>query len=117
MTDYRPIKIADVVACNKTSEIFKVMVVRDTELSVYNHNHERHTLALNNVRLATDHDRVLFSQKHPDTCPFCLTSGIEGGFIEISEGKALQESWCGSCGYEWVSEYGLSAISKLNEVA
>ena len=41
------------------------------------------------------------------SCPFCGTSSIQGGFIEIEEGKALQGMECTECEAHWQDVYKL----------
>ena len=41
------------------------------------------------------------------TCPFCGSPQIEGGFVEIDAGKALQEIGCTECHESWQDVYEL----------
>jgi formate dehydrogenase maturation protein FdhE len=41
------------------------------------------------------------------TCPFCGSESIEGGFVEIDTGKALQEIACNQCRSKWQDVYEL----------
>ena len=45
------------------------------------------------------------------SCPFCGSSSIEGGFIEIEKGKALQGMECTECEGEWQDIYELIDMS------
>ena len=40
-------------------------------------------------------------------CPFCESSSIQGGFIEIEEGKAIQQMGCVDCEAKWQDIYEL----------
>ena len=40
-------------------------------------------------------------------CPFCESSSIQGGFIEIEEGKAIQQMGCADCEAKWQDIYEL----------
>ncbi len=41
------------------------------------------------------------------SCPFCGSSSIQGGFIEIEAGKAFQRMGCTECEAEWQDVYEL----------
>jgi len=41
------------------------------------------------------------------SCPFCGSLSIQGGFIEIEEGKAFQGMKCTECEAHWQDVYKL----------
>ena len=41
------------------------------------------------------------------SCPFCGSSSIQGGFIEIETGKAFQKMGCTACEAHWQDVYEL----------
>jgi len=41
------------------------------------------------------------------SCPFCGSLSIQGGFIEIEEGKAYQRMGCTECEAHWQDIYEL----------
>ena len=45
------------------------------------------------------------------SCPFCGSSSIQGGFIEIEKGKALQGMGCTECEAHWQDVYELIDIN------
>ena len=43
-------------------------------------------------------------------CPYCDTSDIQGGPVEIDSGYCWQEVACNQCGREWQDVYQLVEI-------
>lgn len=43
-------------------------------------------------------------------CPFCQSESIEGGFIEIQDGRAFQEMGCIECEGKWQDHYQLMDV-------
>jgi formate dehydrogenase maturation protein FdhE len=48
--------------------------------------------------------------RDPGLCPFCGFDQISGGFIEITNGKAMQHVTCLRCEGEWTDIYHLAHI-------
>ena len=48
-------------------------------------------------------------------CPFCRSQLIEGGFIEVQNGKAYQEIGCTECKNKWQDVYQLVDIVPIRE--
>jgi hypothetical protein len=44
------------------------------------------------------------------SCPFCEAESVQGGFIQIESGKALQEMGCTECEGAWQDVYELIDI-------
>jgi hypothetical protein len=47
------------------------------------------------------------------SCPSCLSSNIEGGSIDIDQGRAWQNVSCTECGLEWTDGYQLVGVSEV----
>jgi hypothetical protein len=43
-------------------------------------------------------------------CPFCEAESVQGGFIQIEAGKAVQEMGCAECEGTWQDVYVLSDV-------
>ena len=46
-------------------------------------------------------------------CLFCGSDNIEGGFIEIDVGRALQKIGCNECSAEWQDVYKLVDVDNI----
>ena len=46
-------------------------------------------------------------------CPFCKSTMIEGGSVEIQSGEATQKVGCNECSAEWIDGYKISQVSIL----
>ena len=44
------------------------------------------------------------------SCPFCKAESIQGGFIQVDSGKAIQEMGCLECDGAWQDVYRLVDI-------
>lgn len=44
-------------------------------------------------------------------CPWCESSDITGGFVEVDTGTAWQPMSCTECDAEWEDQYVLTGIS------
>ena len=45
-------------------------------------------------------------------CPWCKSSEIQGGFIEIDAGEATQAVSCLECNKNWIDVYTLVEVRK-----
>jgi transposase-like protein len=46
-----------------------------------------------------------------NVCPFCKSSDIVGGPIDIESGQAFQECDCQDCGMGWTDNYYLKSYT------
>lgn len=44
-------------------------------------------------------------------CPFCQSSQIVAGHIEINDGYAFQPIFCSDCGKDWEDNYTLTSVT------
>ncbi len=51
---------------------------------------------------------------HGSCCPFCRSTNISAGSVEINNGGASQEVWCDNCGNPWRDIYELTGYSNEN---
>lgn len=59
----------------------------------------------------TNEQRALYIAQGGVCCPFCMSTDIEGGSVEIEEGRAIQGIACSECEEEWVDVYTLVGIN------
>ena len=48
-------------------------------------------------------------------CPFCGSESIQGGFIQVEAGEALQEMSCSQCEGKWQDLYRLVDVTPLEK--
>lgn len=47
------------------------------------------------------------------SCPSCLGTTLDGGSVDINEGRAFQRVTCNDCGLEWEDGYQLVGIRNV----
>ena len=52
-------------------------------------------------------EKEAYMESNGLVCPFCRAGSIQGGFVEIETGKALQEMSCLECEKTWQDVYKL----------
>ena len=55
-------------------------------------------------------DKGAYIQNKGLICPFCGAESIQGGFIQVDSGEAVQEMGCPECGGKWQDVYRLVDI-------
>jgi transcription elongation factor Elf1 len=51
--------------------------------------------------------------KDPGHCPYCESTDIEGGFVEIDGNMACQTVTCQDCGRRWSDGYKLTNVVEI----
>ncbi|MFK3740918.1 hypothetical protein [Massilia sp. TN1-12] len=65
----------------------------------------------------------LTTEQHPMTeveyasiggscCPYCKSTQIAGGSVDVNAGGAYQEVSCGACDKEWTDTYALTGYQE-----
>jgi len=63
-------------------------------------------------------DRETYIKGKGVMCPFCHAESIQGGFVQIEEGKAFQEMSCTECEGTWQDVYQLvDMMTGMNPLA
>jgi len=54
-------------------------------------------------------EQIIYVESNGQTCPYCLETGEiqTAGTVEISDGYAFQEVFCGACDRQWTDVYQL----------
>lgn len=58
----------------------------------------------------TQEQKVNYLKWHGVHCPFCDSTQIEGGSVEVNDGGAFQEVNCLDCESEWHDMYTLTDV-------
>ncbi len=63
------------------------------------------------MKRLTDSQKKVYLKGGGVKCPFCGSTDITGGFVEIEEGGAFQKVSC-PCGRSWIDVYSLVDIKE-----
>lgn len=50
--------------------------------------------------------------RNPNTCPFCRSTEVTGGSVNIDGNVASQEMFCHDCDKEWSDDYTLTGYQE-----
>jgi transposase-like protein len=63
----------------------------------------------------TDEQKEIYLSSGGVICPFCESTDIFGGAVELDSGIAWQEISCESCGKKWRDCFKLTGIEEVEE--
>lgn len=60
-------------------------------------------------------DKAAYIKAKGLICPHCGAETIEGGFIQVEAGEAVQNMRCSECGNQWQDVYHLVDVLPLGK--
>jgi hypothetical protein len=70
------------------------------------------------MAILTPEQKTLYLESHGGVCPFCHSSDISGGSVDIEANIAWQEVTCQEpeCGETWQDVYTLTSVETQDEL-